>query len=142
MRAKNTPVFSREDIRQEHDSIFAIQQHNQMKNKSTNYSYFYISLIFKKASVILVSTNFTIHFRYVINLCHIEIIYQDGLCIHQLNSSIVRGKSQITFSLSKHNECFLEMEKWTTIERESNLSRSNLKNQFIYITKNTKMIYI
>ena len=28
-----------------------------MKNKSTNYSYFYISLIFKKASVILVSTN-------------------------------------------------------------------------------------
>ena len=29
-----------------------------MKNKSTNYSYFYISLIFKKASVILVSTNY------------------------------------------------------------------------------------
>ena len=68
------------------------------------------------------------HFRYIINFFHNGIIYQDGLCIYQLNSSIVRGKSQIACSLSKHNERFLEMKKWTTFERESNLSRSNSQN--------------
>ena len=102
-----------------------------MKTKSTNHSYFYINRIFQKTSVILVSTNFTIYksiLDNIINFCHNGIIYQDGLCIYQLNSSIVRGKSQIACSLKKHNECFLEMEKWTAIERESNLSRSNSKN--------------